>query len=224
MMENLLDQLTGPSVTSAAPTRADQRRNDWVLALCIAVLLALGWGVRMLALDNSRTISLGEGLPEITYPGTWAVDSAAAPLLFSARNGASRTTFDAILNVSGLPVRPQETLDTVRSSLALRRSQELDRYRELAAEPVVVLGDRPALLTTYAYIADPTRESGANGLPVVVQAQDLLFLANTQWLVVTTAADAAAWEAELPAFEVVTDALGLQPRPAPDAATEGTTP
>ena len=54
--------------------------------------------------------------------------------------------------------------------------------------------DQPALVSTYAYIADPTRDVGANGLPVVVEAQDIMFLEGGQFLVATLAADASAWD------------------------------
>lgn len=225
-MTRFLDVFRRPSFTSEAPTPAHLRRNDWILAFFVAALLALGWWIGQFALDNSRTFSLGEGLPTVEYPGTWAVSTPGEPLLFSAYDPAGRSTFSTAATVEGLPVRPDDTLDAVRAGLALRRSRELERYRELGSEQVIVLDSRPALLITYGYVADPTRESGAIGLPVVVQAQDLVFLNGNQWLVVTTAADAAAWESELPALTTITGSLNLSPRPesSTEPASEGTQP
>ena len=76
---------------------------------------------------------------------------------------------------------------------------------------MTVQGDQPALVTTYAYIADPTLDMGAMGLPVVVEAQDIMFLQDGQFVVVTLAADANDWEDEQNEFSIVTNSLRLQP-------------
>ena len=66
-------------------------------------------------------------------------------------------------------------------------------------------------MSPYAYIADPTLDMGAMGLPVVVEAQDIMFLQDGQFVVVTLAADANDWEDEQNEFSIVTNSLRLQP-------------
>jgi len=72
----------------------------------------------------------------------------------------------------------------------------------------------PGLLLTYAYIADPTRESGSLGLPVVVKGQDLLFIANDgigdRLVAATVAADATEWDAHAEDFSAIFTSLGFQ--------------
>lgn len=207
------------SRTGATPTQAEILRHDAVLFVSVVLLLAAGWGVRLLARqETTRSADLGLGLPPIVYPATWlptvntstaTAGEAGAPLL-QVRNAAAASTFNSLMRVEALPVLPDDSLAALRIRLGLRRAQELDRYRELAAEPVVVLGDQEALLTTYAFLADPTRDSGGNGVPVVVEAQDLLFRQDNQWLVVTMAADASAWASETVIFATVRKSLGLE--------------
>ncbi len=220
-MMRALDFFRAPSVTTEPPDEAHIRRNDWVLLGCVLLLLAAGWLVRWAALDVRQEADLGIGLPPLLYPAGWShtdLDLGAAlgaesaegdGLLFQARHAAAASPFNSTLRLEALPVLQGATLDTLRADLSLRRSRALERYRELTALPVTVLDGRPALLITFAYIADPTLDSGGNGLPVVVQAQDLLFRHETQWIVAGAAADAAHWPAEEDAFALFFDSLGL---------------
>ncbi len=97
-----------------------------------------------------------------------------------------------------------------RTAWGMRRSQELSRYRELSADAVSVLDGQPGVLVAYAYIGDPTRLVGADAPPVVADGQDLLFIDNGQLVVVSLAADAAAWEAAQPDFDIVFASLHVQ--------------
>jgi hypothetical protein len=208
-MNNLIDLLRRPSLTNLPPTRFELRRND--LAVIVVVLLAFvfGLGIRNLALNASKSIALGDDLPTLRYPAGW-ITGQPEFLHFQAVNPASASTFDAQIDVFLRDLKTEETLDVARASWGLQRGQELLQYRELAADPVTVLNNQPALLTRYAYVADPARESGANGLPVIVEGQDLLFFHGAQLVVITLAADVNDWEAEQRHFQIVLDSLQLQ--------------
>ena len=158
----------------------------------------------------SKTVDLGIDLPRIAYPDRWMVRQND-DRLFRALNPGSPSTFDARIEVAARPVSPTETLERARAAWALQLATTLQGYRELAADNVTVLGEEPALMTTYAYIADPTRASGANGLPVVVQARDIQFFMGNHLIVVTTAADATEWEATQGEFQILYDSLKLEP-------------
>lgn len=204
-MARLMEFLNPPIVTTEPPTDAQIQRNDWVLFGCVLLLLAFGWLVRLAALDTGRSVDLGIGLPAIAYPAGWHVSTPAQDaatgvpagpaeeVLFEATDPASPSTFSPLIRIESRPVLQGESIDALRVTMGMRRSRELDRYRELTAQPVPVLDGRPAILTTYAYVADPTLDAGSYGLPVVVQAQDLLFRHDNRWLVATMAADATSF-------------------------------
>jgi hypothetical protein len=231
MMADLLAQLRRPSVTSPPPRPGQTTRNDLAVLAVVAFTLVLGLGIRYQALNASKRFPLAAGLPTLRYPANW-ITGQPGTLHFQAINPASVSTFDAQVHVLLRDRRADETLDLARAAWGIRRSDELNQYRELTAEPVTVLGGQAALLTTYAYVADPTRASGATGLPVVVQGQDLIFLHEGKWFVVTVAADATQWAAEQRHFNLIFASLALQPLvtavliPAPvtPAATPASTP
>lgn len=216
MIAALVARLRAPSPSNPSPAPGELWRND--LAVLVAVLFALflGLGIRNGALTAQRSFALGAGLPVIAYPAGWHTGSTEA-LHFQAINPASPSTFDARLAVSLHEVRASQTLDLARAAWALRRSQELMLYRELSSEPVTILDGQPALRTRYAFVADPTRAQGATGLPVVVEAEDLLFLVGGQLVVVSVAADATEWTNEARHFRLFYDSLRL--RTATDAET-----
>lgn len=209
-MSSLLSALGKPSVTNQPPSAWENRRNDIVIILWFVFMLLLGMGIRNITLNASRPLALGQGLPTIAVPAGWSI-TKSENLALQAKNLASPSTFDAELDVFVGNLADKETLDIARSAWSLKRSQTLSQYRELSVENVKVLGNAAGLRTTYAYVADPTRESGANGLPVVVEAQDLIFVQGKQLIVVTTAADANEWSTEANHFRLVQESLKVQP-------------
>lgn len=205
-----LERLTKPSPTNEAPDANELRRNDLLLAGIVLFALFLAFGIRNQVLNASESIRLGEDLPRIAYPARWRMHETDGALLY-AINAGSPSTFDSQLLVTSRPLRSGETLEDARANRGIKLATSLNGYRELSVDRMVVQGDQPALVATYAFIADPTRDMGAMGLPVVVEAQDLMFLQNGQFLVVTLAADANNWEGEQNEFSIVTNSLRLQP-------------
>lgn len=210
-MANPLSAIWQPSITTEAPTVREIQRNDLVLFGFVLVLLLAGWLVQTRAQDQTRTQVLAANLPTILYPAEWVTTGTTDEALFAARNPASPSTLDSEIRVRALPVREGESLETLRVITSLRRNQELDRYRELEAQRVLVGGNEPGYLVTYAFVADPTRDSGFAGLPVVAEGRDLLFGSGNQWLAISTIADAADWESESAPFDALFDHLQVQP-------------
>lgn len=210
---NPLSAIWQPSITTEPPTLGETRRNDAVLLAFVVLILLLGWLLRFTVREEVRTVTLREGLPTIIHPEGWVTQTSDAQAdssqWFVATNPASPSTLDSELRVEALPVREGESLETLRVMLSLHRNQELERYRELEARRVLV-GNEPGYLVTYAYIADPTRESGAPGLPVVAEAQDLLFGSGNLWLVITTTADAIDWQSESLPFTALHEHLQVR--------------
>jgi hypothetical protein len=219
-MSALLEHLRRPSISNAPPSDEELRRNDWVTIAWFLFILFLGFGIRNNALSAGEIVTLGDNLVQITVPAGWVrhattssttdATGSASPLAVSLWNSRSASAFDAAIQVRARRLRPGENLTMARAALGVQRSQELSRYRELQADPVTVLNLVPGTRITYAYIADPTRTSGAPGAPVVVQGQDLLFVYRDHLIQVTVAADNAHWEDEARAFALVFDSLRLQ--------------
>jgi hypothetical protein len=214
-----LNSLTKPSITNEAPTDKEIRRSDIAVFITVIFALFLGFGIRNNASTASRTVELGEGLPAIEIPDNW-ITGTPEGMLLQARNPRSPSIFNAELAVTTRPLAAGEDAVAARTGLALQRTQELVRYRELEAVPVIVKGE-DGILVTYAYVADPTREQGGIAPPVVVQAQDLIFPSGDgQALIVTVATDASTWDEEEPSIRIIQDSLGMQIQETDVTATE----
>jgi len=207
-MSGFLGSMRTPSVTAQPPSARQVWRDDFVTIVWIALFLLLGLLLRDSTLNASKTVDL-EGLPPLEIPSQWLAGTVDG-LDFFARSPGSRSIFDTEMAVYSRPLKEEETLISARTAWGVKRSQDLSRYRELAADAVTVLDGQPAALVTYAYVADPTRLAGAGAPPVVVQAQDLLFVHENQLVVVSVAADAAAWDTVQKEFDVIFGSLQLQ--------------
>ncbi|MBI3958988.1 MAG: hypothetical protein HY328_09270 [Chloroflexi bacterium] len=212
-MAALLEALRKPSITNQPPSPSEQRRNDLLMIVVILFAIFLGWGMRNNSVKAMHEFVLGGQLPTLAYPASW-LEAQTEGVLFRAIDPASPSTYDARVELFVRDAKEGETLDQISASWPLRRTQELDRFRNLAAAAVKGPGGAPALIITYAYIADPTRESGSLGLPVVVKGQDLLFIANDgigdRLVAVTVATDATEWAAHADAFTKIFASLGVQ--------------
>ena len=207
-MSSLLMRLTKPSVTNEPPSLRDLNRNEIAVIVTLIVALFLGIGIRNISINNSREVSLGAGLPTISIPADW-ITGASPDYVILVRNRGRASIFDTEISVAVQPLGENENPVTVRTKLGFQRGQQLLRYRELEAVPVTV-ADAEGVLVTYAYVADPTREQGAVAPPVVVQAQDLIFAANGNAVIVTMAADAAHWDKEETYFNLVKNSLRVK--------------
>lgn len=208
-MSTFLNMLTKPSVTNQPPSEKELSRIDLAVIVTVIFALFLGFGIRNSASTASRTVALGEGLPSLNIPNNW-ITGTPEGMLLHASNPRSPSSFNAEVSVTTLPIPVGADVVAVRTALGLNRSQELFRYRELDAMPVTV-NDQAGILVTYAYVADPSREQGASGPPVVIQAQDLIFPGGeNQALVVTVATDAATWDEEQEAIQIIQDSLDMK--------------
>ena len=188
--------------------------------LLVTVLFALflGIGVRNQILNASQYITLGDNYPRLSAPAGWFTKQADSGI-FQVRNPEMVSTFASEVDIHIRPLEADETLEMARFAQSLQRSKDLQNYREFTVDQVVV---RPTIgrtrsdevagvLATYAYIADPSLDSNANGLPVVVQAQDLLFILDKNLYTVTLMADASQWAQEAKHFSLLLDSLGMKP-------------
>lgn len=211
-----VDRLIKPSPTHEAPGPREQLRNDIAVTVTVLFALFLALGIRNQVYSASKLATLNDGDLRIAYPERWALradDSAS----FTAVHRGSPSTYDSRVEVTSRPLNPDETLELARFDRGLKLATELGGYRELEAAPMQVLNGVPAIVTTYGFVADPTRDAGATGLPVVVEAQDILFVQDGVLYVVSLRADAGDWAANARDFAIVTNSLRLEAATAPPA-------
>jgi hypothetical protein len=204
-----VDRLIKPSPTNEAPGPREQLRNDIAVAVTVLFALVLALGIRNQVYSAHKVTTLNDGALRIAYPERWLL-RAEGDTAFTAINRGSPSTYDTRVEVTSRPLNPDETLELARFDRGLKLASTVSGYRELEAAPMEVLGGVPALVTTYGFVADPTRDAGATGLPVVVEAQDILFVQDGVLYVVALSADAADWTASARDFAIVTDSLRLQ--------------
>jgi hypothetical protein len=204
-----IDRLVKPSPTNAAPGPREQLRNDIAVTVTVLFALFLALGIRNQVYNASKLASVNDGSLRIAYPEQWVLradDSTG----FTAVNLGSPSMYDSRIEVTSRPLRPDETLEMARFDRGLKLAAELSNFRELEAAQMEVLGGLPAIVATYGFVADPTRDAGATGLPVIVEAQDILFIKDGTLYAVSLRADAADWAANARNFAVVTNSLRLQ--------------
>lgn len=213
-----IDRLIKPSPTNEAPGPREQLRNDIAAIVTVLFALFLALGIRNQVYTASRLVSIHEGGLRIAHPERWVLQSNDGAGLIAVNLG-SPSTYDSRVEVTSRPLHPDETLERARFERGLKLATELSSYRELEAAQMEVLNGIPALVTTYGFVADPTRDAGVTGLPVVVEAQDILFVKGGMLYVVSLRADAVDWEANARDFAVITNSLRLRPAKSPSAAT-----
>lgn len=205
-MSILLQRLTKPSATNAPPTQSERRTGELALLVWVLFLLLLGWGIRSQTFRAYKSYVPAEGLAAISYPSNWVVGEDGG---FRAANPRSPSTFDSEIAVFSRPLNAGEELAAARAAWTVSRSRQLPSYREMETLPATALGGAPALVSSYGYITDPLRNSAVAGLPVVVEAQDIMYVDANHFVVVSLAADATAWDSEQPSFDLVRDSLNL---------------
>ncbi|HRW48940.1 MAG TPA: hypothetical protein P5333_15590 [Caldilinea sp.] len=208
-----IDRIIKPSETNEASAASDQIRSDIAVVVTVLFALLLALGIRNQVYSASNTAMLDDGALRFAYPERW-VARQGDESSFSAVNLGSASTYDARLEVTSRPLREGESLELARFDRGLKLASSLDSYRELEAAEMQVLNGVPALVATYAYVADPTHASGAPDLPVVVEGQDVMFVLGDRFYVVALTADATEWEAGARDFAIVTDSLRLTDAPA----------
>ena len=207
-----IDRIIKPSVTHAAPSPSDRARNDIAVVGTVLFALLLALGIRNQVYTASKITTLDAGTLRLAYPERWAARQGDESI-FRAVNLGSTSTYDARIDVVSRPLREGESLELARFDRGLKLASSLNSYRELEATEMQVLNGEPALVATYAFVVDPSAAGGAPDLPVVVEGQDVMFVLDDRFYVVSLTADAAEWAASARDFAVVTTSLRLSAAP-----------
>lgn len=212
-MSDLLSTLQTPSVTSPPPSEGEERRNTILILLVVVMALAGAWALKWVAENATHTARLGGGLPDISYPASW-VSTTPEGVLWQASDPQSASNFKTRVQIFTRDLHPDESLDTLSVSWPLYRQRTLDKFRNLSTTSAIAPNGNPAIIFTYAYVDDPSLQLGTLDIPVVVEAQDIVWIGGTdtipQLVVLTIAADATAWEQEEPTFQRILAHVGIQ--------------
>jgi len=181
------------------------RASDLLVWLLVLMLLLMGWFLRDWMLSQFRYLALAENTPAIPYPAQWRPQTTAR-LALQVFDPDSESPFPAREEVAVLPLSPGESM----ASWPQIRERALEGYHEEQRESVTLREGREAMLVTYTFVADVDDET----LPmVVVRAQDLIFIVDDgqarRLVVLTLAADAAAWDDVRPLFQRMLQQMGV---------------
>lgn len=173
-------------------SRNDRFSSVFVIALVAAAFL-LGLTLRSQALGRTRPYIDRETGIEVRYPTSWLLDTRG-DYVMRVRDPAARP-FKTEYAIRIAPASGQTSVRNVLDALTLQRSNTLSAYRVLSVEET-----EDFTRMTFAYVnADPS--PFVQQLSVVVRGMDIVVLDGNRAIVVTFAAEAERFEAELPAFE-----------------------
>lgn len=185
---------------------------EWMVWAWVILLLIVGLGIKTSVLG--RLARAEESGVALSYPAgwTWMETTDSTQLLYVADTFAS-AGFPTGVEVREVPLstvgRNLEQLSDIGLAWSTYHGRDLLAYRALSLTPLTLNG-REALALGYAYVPTPGQGVQVSGLPVVVQAQDLLFKQGEQLLVVTFAAEATRYAELTATWQAIQASIQLQ--------------
>ncbi len=183
------------------------RASQLLVLLTVAMLLVGGWFFRDWLMSQFQYLALSGDSLAIPFPAQWQDDAGEGDLL----RVVAPVETDALPPAETVTIHPLPAAPIAKAWPA-QRSQSLPGYHQIAQSAVALLDGRPALLLTYAYIANHAADDAR--APEIIQAQDIAFETSSGRLaVITLSADANAWAGVQPAFRRIWRRLGVEEAP-----------
>jgi hypothetical protein len=127
------------------------------------------------------------------YPQNWLLDEAG-DYIFRVRD-ISHVGFNTTLQVASRPVSSITTTRNVLDALILGRSQTLG-YTVLSEEPYILPDESTGITMSYTFVvSDPN--PFLQGIPIVVEGQDILTIKRGQAIIISFLSDATTFEENL---------------------------
>lgn len=167
---------------------AEARSAGAVLGLA-AIALALGWTIRGMLIDATRTVQAACVTADV--PVHWLAGEAGPESLVA--HSPSRPV--RRLSVERLADDGMRSLPSLATSESARQASQLDAYRVLAEGPGR-LGERAMHRVSYAYL-----DEGGGGVPVVMVGEARYVALGDGRIVVRTEAEAPDWDAAAPLLD-----------------------
>lgn len=203
-------------MTSAVAKKIERRlfraeEPEWLVWALVIVMLAVGLIVRSLVMNGAERFN--QGNLTLRYPAGWVNQAGAEPFeVLHVGEPLETALFPANVLVRQVPVTEISTSAQTLGDLALkwstRQGSELLGYKVFNIEPALVRG-KEAVKVDYAYVAEPPL-GGANSVPVVAQAQDVLLRNGDTVTIATFTADATTYGQQTAAWERILASLDWQ--------------
>lgn len=175
-----------------------QRFGHYFALLSIILMLALGYNLRIGALNAITPYTNNEAGIRAEYPLGWLLDTRG-DYIFRVRDMA-RTGFKTTFQVSAYPLSRDMTARNVFDDLALRRAQTLPLYKGFGSQNIVVRGEEQAVQYEYTFVfVDPN--PFVQSVPIAVIGRDILFIRSGQAIVVTLLSDSQSYTRDLMLFD-----------------------
>lgn len=171
------------------------RPKDLGVALIAALCLLGGWLLMQSVTTRTRAFQSEVAPIGFSYPAGWVEVPGAENILLNVADPATPSAFKSFISVENRPIDPAAppTLQTLLDRRVEQR-QQLTGYHFLSDGEGEV-GGAPALVSEYAYVAQPIDEARRAALPVVVQAREYIFVTADQSYYVTLAAPESSFPA-----------------------------
>lgn len=190
--------MTTPSVS---PRR--DRWADWAVVGVVALALLLGWWLRDVALYRTVDFALDDAGIAGCSPSGWVWQTGVDPL-WRARDplsGNAATT----LELRQRPLAPEAGSALALDTLALERAVNVDLYKTLSTDHVLVQG-QTALQRAFTYV-EVDHSPYVDKFPEVVRGVDVALLDGARVIIVTYLDDADTFDENYRYFRTFIDGL-----------------
>lgn len=163
-------------------------RKDVGVAIVVVLALALGWLVRVQAINRTTIFQDKETAFRLAYPATWTSVESLQDVLLKVEDPQANSVFKTTLTVEARDLDPTNP-PTLQQLLDRRVAQRgaLTAYHFLSSQPAIVGGVK-AMRHEYAYVVQPIDEPRRASLPVVVRAIEYIVVGKTSTFYITLSA------------------------------------
>lgn len=181
-------------VESANSQSFRQRWSHYLVLIFGALGLVIAINLRDGSLNaTTRYVNAQAGI-NAEYPQNWLLDEAG-DYIFRVRD-VSHVGYSTTIQVAARPVSGITTIRNVLDALTLGRSQTLG-YTVLSEESYVLPDESTGIAMSYTFVAsDPN--PFLQGVPIVVEGQDILTIRRGQAIVISFLSDATTFDQNLP--------------------------
>lgn len=198
--------------TAQAKPQGRAEEPEWMVWALVALLLVAGLLIKLNA--TGQVVQATESGITLNYPAGWTrmVPTDPTQTLYAA-DSFSSAGFPTQVQIHEYPLadvgRNLEALGDINLAWSTRHGRDLMAYRALNVQTVTLDGQTASALE-YAYIPTPAQGGDATGLPVVVQAEDLLLKQGDQLIVITFTADAAHYAELAETWQAIQASIQVQ--------------
>ncbi len=176
------------------PASFNQRWSHSFVLIFGVIGFLIGINLRESALNATTLYTNLQAGISAEYPQNWLIDEAG-DYVFRVRD-TSRIGYPTTIQVATRPVSPSTSARSILDALTLNRAQVLDGYNVLAEFDYLLPDDIEASAMIYTFVATNPNPF-LQGVPVVIQGQDILTIQRGQAIIITFLSEAQTYEENL---------------------------